>query len=64
MSTYAIASAIETLAKNFKDVVSEKNKIEREKLNFEREKFEFNKQQLKLTSDALDYKHETLCNHD
>lgn len=64
MSTYAIADAIEKLAKNFKEVVSEKNKIEKEKLAFEKEKFEFNKQQLKLTSDALDYEHKTLCNHD
>ena len=31
MSTYAIADAIEKFAKNFKEVVSEKNKIEKEK---------------------------------
>jgi predicted SprT family Zn-dependent metalloprotease len=64
MSTYAIADAIERLAKNFKEAVSEKNKIEREKLEFEREKFEFDKQQLKSTSGTLDYECKTFCNHD
>lgn len=39
MSTYAIASAIEKLAQNFKEVMDEKNKIERERLEFEKEKF-------------------------
>ena len=39
MSTYAIASAIEQLAENFKKVMDDKNKIEREKLEFEKEKF-------------------------
>ena len=40
MSTYYIADAIEQLANNFKEVMDEKNKIEREKLEFEKMKFE------------------------
>lgn len=43
MSTYAIADAIETFAKNFKEAINEKNKIEKEKLAFEKEKYGFNK---------------------
>lgn len=46
MSTYAIAGAIELFAKNFKEIIREKNQIERERLEFEKEKFEFNKKQL------------------
>lgn len=68
MSTYAIAGAIEKFAKNFKDVISEKNKIEKEKLAFEKEKFEFNKQQLNLNENAFStnkhYECEVSCNHD
>ena len=56
MSTYAIASAIEKLANNFKEVISEKNKIEKEKLALEKEKFELNKQHLNL-------KIKPTCNH-
>ena len=43
MSTYAIADAIETFAKNFKEAINEKNKIEKEKLAFKKEKYDFNK---------------------
>lgn len=43
MSTYAIADAIDKFAKNFKEVVSEKNQIEKEKLAFEKEKYDFKK---------------------
>lgn len=39
MSTYHIADAIEKLANNFKEVMDEKNRIEREKLEFEKERF-------------------------
>lgn len=53
MSTYLIAGAIERFSKDFKEVISEKNKIEREKLEFEREKFEFNKKQLQLNESLL-----------
>lgn len=34
MSTYVIADAIEKLAKNFKEVMHEKNEIEKEKMAF------------------------------
>lgn len=68
MSTYAIASAIEKFARDFKEVISEKNKIEKEKLAFEKEKFEFNKRQLDLNEYAFNAeKHhecEVSCNHD
>lgn len=50
MSTYAIASAIEKLAENFKKVMDDKNQIERERLEFEKDKFK----QLSNTE----------CNHD
>lgn len=53
MSTYAIAGAIEKLAKVFEEVIREKNEIEMEKLEFEKEKFEFNKQQLQLNESLL-----------
>ena len=65
MSTYAIASAIEKFANNFKEVINEKNKIEREKLEFEKEKFEFNKQQLELNNKntKLGSNVDAYCNH-
>lgn len=58
MSTYAIASAIEKFANNFKEVISEKNKIEKEKLAFEKEKFEFEKKKEECEH------HDEECNHD
>ena len=60
MSTYSIAGAIEKFAKDFKEVVSEKNKIEREKLEFEKEKFEFHKQKLQLKEGNVSKE----CEHD
>lgn len=66
MSTYAIASAIEKFAKDFKEVISEKNKIEKEKLTFEKEKFEFYKQQLNLSENMFNKENhydEVSCNH-
>lgn len=43
MSTYYIADSIDKFTKAFKEVISEKNKIEKERLAFEKEKFEFEK---------------------
>lgn len=66
MSTYVIASAIEKFAKDFKEVISEKNKIEKEKLAFEKEKFEFNKRQLDLSENTFNtekHNDEVSCNH-
>ena len=68
MNTYAIASAIEKFAKYFKEVISEKNQIEKDKLKFEKEKFEFNKRQLDLSEYTFNAeKHRECgvsCNHD
>lgn len=63
MSTYAIADAIEKFARNFKEVISEKNKIEKEKLKLEKEKFEFNKQQLELNIELHNKESINKCNH-
>ena len=55
MSTYYIADAIEKLAQNFKEVMDEKNRIERERLEFEKEKF---KQLLKQPKETKECNHE------
>lgn len=57
MSTYYIADSIDKFTKAFKEVISEKNKIEKERLAFEKEKFEFEKKK-------EEYKHEEKCEHE
>lgn len=61
MSTYAIASAIEQLAENFKKVMDDKNKIEDDKNKIEREKLEFEKEKFKqITNPECDHDWELL----
>lgn len=64
MSMYAIASAIEKFANNFREVIREKNAIEKDKLYFEKEKFEFSKQRLNLSNEQNNYESEYECEHD
>ena len=59
MSTYYIADSIDKFTKAFKEVIREKNSIEKEKLAFEKEKFEFEKKKLELESN----KQQETCEH-
>lgn len=64
MSTYAIASAIEKFADNFKYAIGAMNQVEKEKLAFEKEKFEFGKQQSDTNNKQDKHELECECEHD
>lgn len=59
MSTYLVADQIERFRKSFKEVISERNQIEKDKLKFEKEKFEFEKKKFELSKQQ-----EEVCKHD
>lgn len=65
MSTYAIADAIKNFSKDLKEVISEKNKIEKDKLAFEKEKFEFGKQRLDTNNErGNNQQNNSECKHE
>ena len=57
---YAISDAIDKFTKKYKELVSERNQIEKDKLKFEKEKFTLEKEKFELEKEKFEFNKQQL----